>query len=380
MRRRLAVALALAALPALAQTPAPDATPDPIEEARRRIEQIQTTIDAAEEKEAAILEGLRAIDEEITQREADLAAIERLLAEHRKTSEEHRVRMEELERRISDRRKWVKERVRALYVHGRPGYLKVLFSATSYADLVRRTKFSRIVARRDTALMAEMKKDFAEVAESRTEYEAELVSLEEELSKARAKNDALAIVREGRKQLLAAIESDRVNAEKLKAELEKAAKELDAAVGSLGPGAAAERQFESFKGRLLPPISGGDLALGFGPYTHPRLNLQMKHNGIKWHCPMGTDVKAVFDGRVEMSASFSTYGNVIVVDHGDGWRTLYAHNSELLKKKGELVKEGEVIAKTGDTGSFEGPELFFALYRHGEPLDPAAWFLPAGAP
>lgn len=383
--RGLALALALIALPAVAQTPSPVATPAAAEseaavEARRRIEQIQATIDAAEEKEAATLEGLQAIDQEISQREADLAAITRLIAEHRKTSEEHRVRMEELESRIKDRRKWVKERVRSLYIHGRPGYLKVLFAAESYADLVRRTKFSRIIARRDTAMMAEMKEDLSAVAESRTDYEAELISLEEELSRSRAKNEALSIVRQERETLLAAIKSDLMSAEKVKAELEKDAAALDSAVGSLGPGTAGMRAFDSFKGRLLPPISSGEIALGFGPYRHPTLGLPMKHNGIKWRTPTGTDVKVVFDGRVEMADWFSTYGNVIVVDHGDGWRTLYARNSELLRKKGEIVREGEVIAKTGDAGSLEGPELFFALYRHGAPLDPSEWFMPDARP
>ena len=68
-------------------------------------------------------------------------------------------------------------------------------------------------------------------------------------------------------------------------------------------------------------------------------------------------------------------GQVVVIDHGGGWKTLYAHNSALKKKKGDPVSEGEVIALTGDTGTFDEPGLFFAVYHDGKPVDPAEWFL-----
>ena len=376
MRRFVFFAL-LAASPIAAQTPEieiPDATS--AGEVKRKIDEMNERIALASEKEAALLAAIDEMGRDMAARAEDLREIRQLLEEYRATSETKRARMEELERRIADRRQWVKHRLRSLYMHGRPGVLKVLFAADSYADLVRRTKFSRIVARRDSVLVVELKKDLAEVAESRVEYERELVSLEAELERSRSKNEELEMQRAYRETLLAEVTSQKVSSEKLKASLEKAQAALGSAMANLSPSAAGTRPFDDFKGRLLAPVTTPRVKLPYGPYTHPTLGLPMLHQGILYDCALGQDVKAAFEGRVEMASWFSTYGEVLVVDHGGGWRSLYAHNEQLLKKKGDAVREGEVIAKCGATGSFAGPELFFALYREGKPVDPAEWFVP----
>lgn len=378
MKQAFLLLLVLAALPVPAQTPSPSPVTSEsakVAETRAELEAIQAKIDAATEKEAALLEALDQIGQEMASRAEELADIQKQIDSQRAASEEKRVRMELLTDRIRAKRDWLKGRLRSIYIHGRPGYLKVLFAAESYADLVRRTKFSRIVARRDTELVSGLKVDLKEVAASRSDYDKDVALLESALNDSRATNEELEIQRAFRQSLLDAVKSEHVSFARMQEELEKSAAALDRTVASLpNTTPTSARLFADAKGRILPPLAKAAVLRGFGPYRHAT-GVDMKSQGIVWSSPSGTPVKAVFDGRVEMSKWVKARGNVVVIDHGDGWRTLYAHNSDLKKKVGDLVSEGEVIALTGDTGTFDEPGLFFAVYQHGVPVDPDEWFL-----
>lgn len=378
--KRLLLAFVLLARPGAAQTPEVP-TPAPAEsagtaETRQELDALKAKIDAATEKEVAILDALDQIEQEIASRAEELADIQKQIDTQRALSEEKRVRMELLTDRIRDKRTWLKGRLRSIYIHGRPGYLKVLFAAESYADLVRRTKFSRIIARRDSQLVVELKVDLKEVAASRSDYDKDVALLENALSDSRATNEELAIQRVFRQSLLDEVKSERVSFARLQAELEKRAEALNTTIENLPEpsGSSTSRPFIDAKGRILPPLGKAKLLRPFGPYRH-ETGAMMMYQGVAWSAPTGEPVKAVFDGRVELAGWVKAYGQVLVIDHGDGWRTLYAHNSALRKKKGDVVGEGEVIALTGDTGTFDEPGLFFALYGHGTPVDPAEWFL-----
>lgn len=379
MRRGLLLLLlVLASLPAPAQTPTPAQTPESssLGETRSALDALKAKIDAATEKEAALLEALDEIEQEMASRAEELADIQKQIDTQRAASDEKRVRMELLTERIRGKRAWLKGRLRSIYIHGRPGYLKVLFAAESHADLVRRTKFSRIIARRDTELVAGLKVDLKEVAASRSDYDKDVALLENALSDSRSTNEELEIQRAFRQTLLDEVKSERVSFARLQEVLERQARELDKTVGGLTstvPHAPA-RPFVDAKGRILPPLAKPTVLRPYGPYRHST-GAQMLHQGIVWSSPIGEPVKAVFDGRVEMAMWHKARGQVVVIDHGGGWKTLYAHNSALKKKKGDPVSEGEVIALTGDTGTFDEPGLFFAVYHDGKPVDPAEWFL-----
>lgn len=390
----LLVLLVLASpTPTPVAVPSPSPSPSPmdpervrlLEDARRRVDEVQARIAAASEKEIAVLAELDEVDREINALALDLQNVKAQVAAARARSEEHQVAMDEIRARIGKRKRWLAGRLRSLYVHGRPGYLRILFASESYGDLLRRSKYQSIVAKRDARLVGELKTDLEEVARRRTDYEQDLALLERMESESRARNEALGLEKELRATLLAEARSERSSYEKMRDALQRAADALVAEVNKLGGTAVkVARPFSEMKGLLLPPVTGAKVILPFGPYRHPRLGLPMIHQGLKYGAAPGTEVRAVHEGRVEMARWFSSYGQVLIVDHGEGWRSLYAHNSALLKKDGDVVKEGETIALSGDTGSLDGPELYFAIYREGKPVDPAEWLIggspPAPAP
>jgi septal ring factor EnvC (AmiA/AmiB activator) len=133
-----------------------------------------------------------------------------------------------------------------------------------------------------------------------------------------------------------------------------------------------DKGFGAQRGRLSLPASG-DIASRFGKHKHPEFNSFTFNNGITIAAPMNADVKAVFDGDVIFADKFKGYGNMLIIDHGGGYFTLYAHASRIDRKVGSTVRKNEVIAQVGDTDSTTGAKLYFEIRYQGKPVDPGPW-------
>jgi murein hydrolase activator len=130
--------------------------------------------------------------------------------------------------------------------------------------------------------------------------------------------------------------------------------------------------FESFKGLLNMPAEG-TIVDTFGPRGDGKVKDRRFCGGISVKAERGEPVKAVKDGRVLFAGWFKGYGNMIIIDHGRHYYTVYAYAQELFKAKGDLVDSGEVIATVGDSGPISGPRLYFEVRHHGKPVDPMVW-------
>jgi murein DD-endopeptidase MepM/ murein hydrolase activator NlpD len=133
--------------------------------------------------------------------------------------------------------------------------------------------------------------------------------------------------------------------------------------------------FASARGKLSWPTRG-DLLSSFGRQEHPRYHTFTFNKGIDIGAPIGNDIKAVFEGIVLFSDWFRGYGKMAIIDHGQGFFTLYAHASELLVKVGDKVSPRQVIGRVGDSGSPEGSRLHFEIRQNGKPVDPLQWLVP----
>ena len=123
--------------------------------------------------------------------------------------------------------------------------------------------------------------------------------------------------------------------------------------------------------RFLRPLAGR-LSSAFGMRDDPIDGVRRHHNGIDIAAEQGSPVAAAGDGRVSFSGPSPGYGNLLVIEHADGYQTRYAHNANNLVRKGEAVRAGQVVASVGDSGRATGPHLHFEVRRSGEPLDPLA--------
>jgi septal ring factor EnvC (AmiA/AmiB activator) len=131
--------------------------------------------------------------------------------------------------------------------------------------------------------------------------------------------------------------------------------------------------FAKNRGRLPWPATGR-VARGFGQQTNPRFGTSTFSSGIDIAAPFGAAIQAVSRGRVEYVNWLEGYGKCVILNHGSGYYTLYAHASEIAVAVGKEVAAGEVIGKVGDTGSTSGTVLHFEIRRGKEALNPLEWF------
>jgi murein DD-endopeptidase MepM/ murein hydrolase activator NlpD len=154
-----------------------------------------------------------------------------------------------------------------------------------------------------------------------------------------------------------------------------ASRKLDSRITSIQKGKKSDPgkdSFSSYQGRLMIPADG-EIISKFGPLRIGDYKSFTFQKGIDIKVKRGEPVKSVFKGKVMFAQWLKGYGNLLVIDHGKNYYTLYAHVEEIFKQKGETVKTGEVIATTGDTGSIKGACLHFEVRHHGKPVNPMKW-------
>jgi septal ring factor EnvC (AmiA/AmiB activator) len=243
--------------------------------------------------------------------------------------------------------------------------VRVLFSAEDYSDALRRYKAFQLVVGNDLQLLQAYQLGIEEEKQRKQDLIAAKAALTKKRAEVEAKKGEVEQEMRKKATLLAAVQKERAASERDVAELKEREKALRSLIQELTIKAAALKikttGFRALKGKLPPPVAGNS----FSP--------KGREHGIGIEAPEGAQIQAIFDGRVAYAAWFKGYGNLLVIDHGEGYHSVAAHASRLLKKVGDEVRMGEAVALVGSTGSIEGPMLYFEIRYHGTALDPLTW-------
>lgn len=277
---------------------------------------------------------------------------------------------------LSNQRDRLGHRLRALYKFGPARELEFLLSTQSFGQLLARWDYLVMVAQQDR-FMLESVRDRKEVVETlERRLEGHLTQVQRTARQTSSENQRLAQQREAKRSAIQQIQSQREAYEAAAAELEKTALALKGLLARLEQkrqAAPYTGDFAKGQGALEWPVRG-DLVGHFGPERHPKYNVVTPNNGVDIATSIGTPVRAVAKGRVDYtSEDFGAYGEMIIVNHGDSFYTLYGHLSDISVSVGQQVTAGQVIARSGDTGSLKGPVLHFEVRRGGTALNPEDW-------
>jgi septal ring factor EnvC (AmiA/AmiB activator) len=195
--------------------------------------------------------------------------------------------------------------------------------------------------------------------------------MDHKLQWAKGQQDLAVKQRQDLQDLLSLLQAEAVQSGRAIRELEQADGELQAMVAEM-EAAPSATGFGALKGNLAWPIIG-KVELGFGKVENPRFHTVTVQKGIDVRAARGLPVRAVADGKVVYSGWLRGYGNVIILDHGDGYHTVSAHLDELERRQGDEVKHGDPPGPLGDSGSLKGPDLYFELRHRGAAVDPQLW-------
>ena len=268
------------------------------------------------------------------------------------------------------------EQLRAAYALGAQQNMKMLLNQQDPAEMGRiQAYFDYLNRARQTEIQ-----QFIKTIESKQQQEQELSSSlnsqKSALETRKKQTRALQKQRLQRNQLLAQLDEKIKNQEQTLTGLEASRNRIEDLLHSLGqiladiPAAPGEdRPFKQQKGKLPWPVKGPFIA----HYGQKRNQGDLKWNGVLIGSSYGTPVRAISHGRIAFSDWLQGFGFITIVDHGDGYMSLYGHNESLFKQAGDWVTAGEVIATTGDSGGQPDPGLYFEIRSRGKPIDPQEW-------
>ena len=276
-------------------------------------------------------------------------------------------------------------RLREIYKRGSAWELEQVLSSRSFGELVSRTYYLARIAKDDRSRMLLTQARRVEVQDTKTRLEARKREIDRLQAETDRERRSLASLTGERRRLLQRIRSDAKSNEQAAAELERARKRVLSLIETLEKRRLARERgapstdvpllgdFGKSRGRLPWPASGR-LARGFGQQTNPRFGTTTFNSGIDIAATFGAAITAVSRGRVEYVNWLEGYGKCVILNHGGGYYTLYAHASEISAQVGKEVASGETIGRVGDTGSTSGTVLHFEIRRGKEALNPLEWF------
>jgi septal ring factor EnvC (AmiA/AmiB activator) len=380
-RRRLAAALVAAALALPSAGRAQDAE-------QRALEAVRKEIGALEQRISRQYADRDAAAQALKRPELEIAAAARELSRLQAELERQQARQRDLSRqadaanaRLASERAALARQVRMTYMTGREEVFRLLLSQDSPARLGRMLVyydyFNRARSERIAAVATQLR-SLATLREEAEQVQRELAALEEAQS---AEIRARERSREERTAVIAGLDAsieDAGNAiERLRAEERRLGQlVIQLAEALAGFPVASEEPFPRLQGQLAWPVPGR-LA---GDYGQPRAGGPLKWNGVLLATAQGTPVRAVYHGRVVFADWLPGLGLLIIVDHGDGYMSLYGHNEALLKEAGDWVRPGEAVAQVGDTGGRAEPSLYFEIRENGRPVNPHQWIPRPPAP
>jgi septal ring factor EnvC (AmiA/AmiB activator) len=367
-----------------------------IERERRNLEKIKEEIQEkkrraqeAEKKKETIMQTLQDLDDRLQVAHQERLDIARKLQQ--KDQDLQKINAEVLARRadIGQRRESIRARLRAQYLEGRFGYVKALLSAEDYQSLQRRFQYLSAVSKREYDLMEVYREDMAELQEiERQRADARNAILGYKQNTERKMVEIQALKRQ-KKIVLARIIEQKESYERAAGELERSAGRVDSLLKDLEerrraaaitrPSTKKEQHatLRPFKGILQWPADG-EIVSFFGRQKHPNFQTYVQRKGIEIRTVDGSPIRAVMSGTVAYADWLKGYGLVMILDHGNGFFSLYAHASRLLSRVGDTVKAGYVIGETGDTGLAGESTLYFELRQGAEPVDPLLWLTKKG--
>lgn len=340
-------------------------TQEKIKEITKQEKQYMTQVSETEEQ-------LRVASGELGELNTKLSSVK---SEIDKTTIELVLKKQELQKiedELEDKVKILNNRVASIYKNGKSSILEILLNTESFIEFVSRLKLMNILAAQDGEIIQvikdkrsatlNIKKTIVDLREKEEEHKEKIKKL---VTQAEQKKSEIVDICDEKKSLLSETRANKNALIRMEKELEIKESEVKRILESYKYGSAPS-------GKLIWPANGR-LISGFGYRIHPIFGTRRFHSGIDLAAPHGSLVKAADGGQIIQAGYFGGYGYSIMVYHGGGFATWYAHLSSINASVGQFVQRGQVIGLVGATGWTTGPHLHFEVRINGNPQNPLGY-------
>ncbi|PKM71946.1 MAG: peptidase M23 [Firmicutes bacterium HGW-Firmicutes-16] len=346
---------------------------------------LQTKISDLQGQQNSAIDQKTALDEQNELARQEIELISEQIDLYTGMVEEKAKELEAAKADEADQKEALRVRMRAMEESGSLTYFSILFDANSFSDLLARMDFVSSIMEYDKDLEDKYIAATQKVAEVKAEYEATLKEQEDKKTELEARKAELEAQIAAAEAVIADLEKD---IEKYKTEYatndsQEAAirSQIDQKVAELKKqqeaAIKAGQTVVSGSGTLTWPVAGtstANITSKFGYRIHPIFGDKRYHAGVDISANSGTTIMAADAGTIVSAVYSSSYGNYVVISHGNGMVTLYAHMSSMAVKSGQTVTKGQTVGYVGSTGWSTGPHLHFEIKVNGQLVDPESYF------
>ena len=365
----------LSALPVFGITKSEvDALKKKVNEASAKKKELKSQVSALSGDISSLEKQISLLDGQIEAQEDEIAAQEELLAQLEILVEEKTIELAASEEDQANQYARMKERVRYMVEHDSTSQLAILLASDSFADFLNRWEIVQQISVRDEKLFEELQAIRDKVTVEKQELEetqAEAIETKALMDANKAELDAQ---HASKVKALQKAEAEKAAANKAYADMIEKEEDLMEQYKKAAAQLASQSTYVGGKFMWPLPAANNVITCKYGYRTHPVTKKYKLHTGIDLRASTGTKVYAANKGTVTTSGYSSAWGNYIIINHGGGYTTLYAHLSRRNVSKGATVKQGDVIGLSGNTGYSTGPHLHFEINKNGSSYDPLKEF------
>lgn len=366
---------------------------DRLDEMQHRLQSIKQEIDNLEEKIRTTdnklkveTHSLENIDKQITLTHEKIEIYDNRIGSKKRLISRLEAQIDSLNQKLHTLQSIFKRQVVFAYKYQRGKHLDWLLGATNFNDALVRYRYFKKVSIAEKNSYEELQKLKRNLNEKEGKHSTELLEVKKLLLAAKQEEENLKNKWQTKSRLVSQIKQDKTLLSQALSEKKDSYEKLAYTIASLEekrsgrqyePGTRIEWErlsgdFLRNKGKLNWPVTG-DILHGFGRFRNPKLKTVLNNTGIDIRATRGSSVRCIFPGVVSLITYLSGFGNTVIMDHNDGYYSVYAHLDEVLVNNGDFLEGGGLIGTVGESGSLEGAKLHFEIYGNNKPLNPLNW-------
>ena len=339
-----------------------------LNEVQSQMQKMQERKEKARQKAAAASEGLEEIQSRLNELQAQARELQAKSNALQAKINDNQAKLAKKKAEVEQRKKVYSQRLRQIYINGQVNYLDVLLGAKDFGDFSSRMYLLQKIVSSDIAMLQQLQKDEAEIKSRQEQLDAEMKEIKSTKAELEAKRARANKLKEQRSYMLYKAQEEEQQSQSEYERLLAISENITAMLRNMessGGGSSSS----GGTGRFMWPCRG-EITSYFGWRTHPIFGTTKYHSGMDIAVDYGTPIMAADSGTVIYSGWLGGYGYAVMIDHGSGLVTLYAHNQSLNVYEGQYVTKGTCIAYAGSTGYSTGPHCHFEVRLHGEVTEP----------
>lgn len=340
-----------------------------LNDVRQRMERMQTRKEQARRKAESASAELSEVMGSLNELQAQANNLQKKSDALQGKINDNQAKLEKKQQEMQERMLIYRKRLRDIYINGQINYLDVLLGAKDFSDFSSRMYLLQKIISRDLELLEKLKQDAAEINSRKEQLAAEMKEIKATQTELEAKKAKVNKLREQRAYMLYKAQEEEQSSQEEYERLLAISENIASMLRNMENAGGGAPAGHGGTGQFMWPCNG-PITSYYGWRTHPIFGTTKYHSGMDIAVDSGTPIHAADSGTVVYSGWLGGYGNCVMIDHGGGLVTLYAHNSALNVGEGQYVSKGTVVAYAGSTGYSTGPHCHFEVRLHGELTEP----------